>query len=499
MHYIRLLKPLSIHVVSDNTYAKVPKQFPANEREPWLEATFKTLLTVTTDLGESFYPYDLSLTIRLEPNPSKTLHSSQIDTSSDESAPKSKRRKTRPPHCRQPCTEFTVGWKARMRQLAISIPVPKETSLNDTKFTLLFSPSVNRHGHVAKNGKITMPPVLSLCVEREELPDGEFSSRYFRMIPLVDEEGRRQLDAASNHLYIEESPPSRSTSIASHVWDAGVALASSLPHLLEFRSTEDDRQSGSALLGLSKIFLRTLDSRADGEEAFNVIELGAGCAPLSASLARTVSARSLSSLGSLPVEGAKVKNIHLTLTDLPEAEEVAQSNVELARNAGLNLEEQTHNELSGMSVASNFVALKWEEVVSSPDDGSGSTRLPDRLKHRRWDLIMASDVTYNPASSPALVRTIAALWDSSMYTSCNLEKKGDVEGLPVLIALKVRHEDEDVFWKEMTDASFHIEERLRIWCPFVEGKTGCKETGEWVEVVVFGRSAALLNAREANR
>lgn len=120
----------------------------------------------------------------------------------------------------------------------------------------------------------------------------------------------------------------------------------------------------------------------------NVLELGTGCGVVGITLAHCF-------------EGAT-----LQLTDVPEAEELAAHNIELARGKlGDRIEYQN---------------LDWELPI------------PDTVTAEGLDIILVSDCTYNTVSIPHLVNTLVTLLDKN--------KKA-----VVLIATKKRHESEKLF------------------------------------------------------
>lgn len=161
--------------------------------------------------------------------------------------------------------------------------------------------------------------------------------------------------------------------------------------------------------GLKEILDLTQNS---SEEAgrLKAIELGTGCGIVGIQLASCY------------------RRCDVTLTDLPSAAEIVESNL-----AAANLQEQS---------SARFEALDWDDhdasassVWDPPGDG--------------YDLILVSDCTYNWDVIPALVRTIARL------ASIRANRAADVGSSPVnsstltVIAMKKRHDDEDLFFDEM--------------------------------------------------
>jgi hypothetical protein len=130
--------------------------------------------------------------------------------------------------------------------------------------------------------------------------------------------------------------------------------------------------------------------------SFSVLELGCGCGVVGLSLAQTVA------------------NVTVVMTDLPENEDIVKLNIALLKTA------------PGSSAV--FKPLPW-----------GSS-LPKDFGLPFYDLIFAADCTYNPDSSPALVQTLVAFSEGSNTS--------------ILIAMKVRHFGEAIFFDLMKNAGF---------------------------------------------
>lgn len=154
----------------------------------------------------------------------------------------------------------------------------------------------------------------------------------------------------------------------------------------------------------------------------HVIELGSGCGIVGITLAQTV------------------PDCHVLLTDLPEAAEIAQKNI--------------NNVFPAMGSSVSFQPLNWENP------------LPKTIQAKTYDLIMLADCTYNSDSSPALVRTLSALQKKSPKAV-------------ILVAMKIRHSSEDIFFDLMKQAMFIEASHMKIQLPVSD------EVREKVEVYVF--------------
>jgi len=160
----------------------------------------------------------------------------------------------------------------------------------------------------------------------------------------------------------------------------------------------------------------------------NILELGAGCGIVGLTFAH-----------SFP-------NIStITLTDLPEASEI------LTRNL-------TRSSLSSSSKSTiSHQVLDWSQP------------LPSNISEKNWDLVLIADCTYNPDVVPDLVETLGRIREGS-------------EEVMVLLAMKVRHESEMVFFELMSEAGWVVRERCKISMSMVDDE----EEGQEIEVFVFG-------------
>lgn len=99
------------------------------------------------------------------------------------------------------------------------------------------------------------------------------------------------------------------------------------------------------------------------------------------------------------------------------------------------------------------------------------------MANTAWDLVLIADCTYNPDVVPDLVATLGRVREGSERT----EGKNEVL---VLLAMKVRHESEKVFFELMDDAGWGIREKAMLGLGSFGG--GVEDEGEEVEIYVFG-------------
>lgn len=143
------------------------------------------------------------------------------------------------------------------------------------------------------------------------------------------------------------------------------------------------------------------------------------------------------------------------LTDLPEAMDLLQLNIQESMVAA-------GSRLLGQ-------VLIWGEDFSV-DTGQ-----------EQLDLVLVSDCTYNTDSIPALVGTFATLLSQSPAAL-------------IVVATKIRHASELVFFDLMANAGIVQVERLTILLP-----SGCDEEDENADIHFFRhREASAQTAEEMN-
>ena len=171
-------------------------------------------------------------------------------------------------------------------------------------------------------------------------------------------------------------------------------------------------------------------------QGLSILELGSGCG-----------------ITGLHIADLCLKSTVL-LTDLPDAIEILDRNVEFAQSVS-----------SGYKLAT--AALDWD------------ARVPEMITKQRFDLVVLSDCTYNSDSIPGLVKTLSSIARSSLHTL-------------IVISLKVRHDSEAIFFDLMTRADFIRAEHTAIPLP-----DRCRsETGqdlEMVEIYAYRRQINLTD------
>lgn len=134
---------------------------------------------------------------------------------------------------------------------------------------------------------------------------------------------------------------------------------------------------------------------------------------------------------------------NVLLTDLPEATDILTQ----------NLSPSTLNPRTKSSL--DHQVLDW----ASP--------LPSNVKETKWDLVVVADCTYNPDVVPDLVQTLKRIGEGN-------------KDVVVLLAMKVRHDSEMIFFELMDEGGFVIKEKCALPLPVLGGED------EEIEIFVFG-------------
>jgi len=196
-------------------------------------------------------------------------------------------------------------------------------------------------------------------------------------------------------------------SIARHIWDAGLVLSAFIQTL---------NKVGNKGYGQTKHLpqLQALLSKP----GLKVLELGAGCGIVGIAFAK-----------SFP-------DAKLMLTDLPEAEEIARYNIAASTASAKN---------SG-SPNLSYQNLDWAEP------------LPTSLEAEAIDLVLVADCTYNPDVVPHLVSTLSSIVHSKSESDSGRRTL-------VLLAMKVRHDTERIFFDLMEASHMRVVDSLVLPLP----------------------------------
>lgn len=137
-----------------------------------------------------------------------------------------------------------------------------------------------------------------------------------------------------------------------------------------------------------------------------VLEVGAGC-------------------GIVGIALSQLRKCEVVLTDLEDAQEIMQSNVDCATPC------------SGSSLKRQVLA--W---------GAGL----DNLDGSKFDVVLVSDCIYNPDSSVLLVQTLKTLTEQNPHVL-------------IFVAFKRRHDADDIFFQHMQKNELRVAEKSTIVLP----------------------------------
>lgn len=193
------------------------------------------------------------------------------------------------------------------------------------------------------------------------------------------------------------------------------------------------------------------DPLAEYAKALNVLELGTGCAIVSATLFHCV------------------PHARIIATDMEEATEIATKNLDRNRTT----EEDRGDGFHGKdSTDSSYAVLDW------------TLPLPAKIAERKSNLILVADCTYNSDVVPALVDTLKKLVDGS-------------PDVLIAVALKWRHVSEAVFHELMKEKGMREVDKHTERC----GNFDVDATGreEEIEVYLFKGNKASEHTLEGDK
>lgn len=435
MHYVRLLRPPSLDEKNN----------------------LKLVLTITTDLGDSFLRPEKPVPISVYAHTSESKDPAQ-------------------PGDKVKIDDGTALWKPGLRVLKLDMPVTgvalrKIQGMRDDEKG---APKIR----IVASRKLLGPPPIA------EIPfDAE--GRILGLSAAFPWPGREPCYTATREFMAprpeDPSPPGLQIdeeigeSIDRHVWDAGLVTAGLVVDMCRRPGEEPSRWRETPLL---RDALRSASPR----NPLHVIELGCGVGILGVGLATALRGRgpagppggqvrpesgpgrpAADSGGADSPEGEPSAGLRIgsvLLTDLPDAEEMTRKNIHdpYSRGRGAAAHE---------SLPLDFESLDWE-------DGKDGVLGP-RAGGTAWDIIIVSDCTYNVDMLPALVRTLSALHRSAI-------RLAGKTGPKVMLATKPRHPSEKALFDLMGADGWAILERASRALPVL----GMGD--EAVEIYLFGKT-----------
>ncbi|CAK7265045.1 hypothetical protein SEPCBS119000_001310 [Sporothrix epigloea] len=478
MHYIRLLRPPSVCQLGQAS------------------SSLGLVLTITTDLGESFLAPDAPIDIAVElvvetiedevdeprdgenddekPHTKKVVKTRVINLPLSASSTASTGKASRANRVQKSAAAVgsrAPSWRAGLRVLKVDAWLSKDAEycvwgtplrptltvmkrricirtadkkLSATRARQLFDSSSADSGH--GDGSI-----MPLWLDVPDTADKEFPRVALRQLLLHD--GVAASGAGACLATCVEVEEDIGESIARHVWDAGLMAVAfladtCLEQLLSPRRLQEedqDRQNAPSAepSSLSESLHGILLSQQIQESGkpLRVLELGSGVGILGLGLAAIIQE---ARRRAFYLNQARDCNTMFVLTDLPDAEEHARAN--MARSSAVSLQ---------------YENLDWEDgrvgrfgpVVAGNNIGpeSGNT----------WDLVVLSDCTYNVDMLPALVETLVAL--------SSLNRAQDAQPLSVFLARKPRHVSEEALFSLMAAHGWTVAASKAVRLPVLHG------------------------------
>ncbi|ORY63583.1 putative methyltransferase-domain-containing protein [Pseudomassariella vexata] len=384
MHYIRLLRS---------------PMLDTSGREN-RDATLSLLLTITTDLGDAFLNAGAPVQI-----------TASIYSGTSKSPTELPLRSTGSTH-----VHTVVGtWQDGLRVLKVKLLYPRRYLKEHVDVAIMpgpFNDDKSRHVMLdVKNTGDVLPwyrapeeknvgGIVPVWVEiNQGVPSPDTC---LRCLPLECDR-----DGSIATLELQEDI---GESIARHVWDAGVVTALFLASGCKSRRQEVDIRDFMPITNQSP----------------NILELGCGVGILGTTIAKLIHFAA-------EKQGLKLDQPTVLLTDVPEAEERARSNIER------NKKTSDWQRMAKME----YENLDW-------DDGKTGKFGPIAAS-RFWDYIVLSDCTYNVDSLLSLVGTLSALHDINKRNAGT----GNLEtGSKVILATKPRHDSEKALFELLPAAGW---------------------------------------------
>jgi hypothetical protein len=401
MHYIRLLRSPQVSI----SKGKPP--------------SIALVLTVTTDLGDSFLFIDdlikLSVNLYAVEDGERHMPIGELDGKG-------------------------LNWTRGARVLKLQLPIP---------------PVIASALQKGKNFRMCIKPqddMISVAHLRQVVDIKDLEGVPGHIMPVwVDlvSPSQKPSHVATRRINTAQSGPANvleveeeiGESIARHIWDAGVLTALHLA--LEVPTGNVNIAEGS----ISRLRER-IQSRG---MTWNILELGCGVGILGISVATVLSRANVQAHDDSLV----------LLTDLPDAEERVQANIQKFNAAKL---ENTRTRLL-------YENLDW--------NGGKDGHFGPLAISKMWDLVILSDCTYNADVLPALVGTLSALHAHNDAKECTNNKSQS--SLRVLLATKPRHSSEQALFELMSKDSWTICDRENLPLPVLGGEP------QAVEIYLFER------------
>ncbi|KAL8408881.1 hypothetical protein RB594_007349 [Gaeumannomyces avenae] len=438
MHYIRILRPPSFVASSARGGAQL-----------------QLLLTITTDLGESFLyplqPVDLDVVLY--------LHGS-VEEKGGIKLPVAK-------------GENTLRWTAGSRVLKTKVNLPSQASSSArlSRAVVCVRPLEKRLSAssaadvLSSSCGLIMPLYVALRSNQAE------ETMALRRLRIPEDAG----ETSPLCVEVEEE---LGESIARHVWDAGVYVAALLAKICSSNS------SNSSSSDDEKSRMPALEKILGSREKLDVLEIGSGVGILGIGLATAILGRHESA-----DSNSTQRPVSILMTDLPEAQDRAAANISryeamVSQRQRQRQQRPTEDEAAKEDGNDADAASRQAPVVDYEnldwEDGREGVFAP-KILARSWDLVMLSDCTYNVDMLPALVETLSEIHSTTSPKHTSQEDDGHHHHPCVLLATKRRHDSEKALFDLMAGAGWAIEENRTFELHSFDSAS------QHIEVYLFGR------------
>ncbi|KAF3019299.1 hypothetical protein E8E14_008372 [Neopestalotiopsis sp. 37M] len=398
-------------------------------------------LAITTDLGDTFLSPDAPVKIHFRPKlPLQESDSDGVNVLQSV----------------QPINGPAI-WKAGMRVLKVDLPWKKAWCHG--RVDLRIEGLLGSGG--GKDDDISASDLGKSLPWRREQASARSSLGLIAPLTIELDNGRGS-DVAIREFFYNFSEPDNDSitslileeeigeTIARHIWDAGLLTAAVL---MDSCRVEQDESKSGHIMPITR-------------KDINVLELGSGVGILGIALGTSIQPMARA-------QGTELEKATVLMTDLPEAEERAQANVERYQSGG-------HSDDQSTEIL--YENLDW-------DEGSEGQFGP-LVSSRSWDYIVLSDCTYNVDSFPVLVKTLSALHAHNLdYASKNDDYAAALPTTKVILSTKPRHDSEQALFGMLQEADWkhHLfksiplprlgeeTETVEIYC--IEKSPGNENTG----------------------
>lgn len=409
MHYIRLLRPPAIEVL------------------PKGRSTIALLLTITTDLGDTFLypeePVELNFALEGDTSLQDTRHLQTTATSS---------------------SSWQPGMRVLKTKLALDKPLPTDQSI-----ALVISAADTPSLHISLRSSAQLLQWHGTAKAKPS--DGLIAPLTLRLA-----RGEDASDVAIRDMVLACGPTAKidisieedlGESIARHIWDAGLTTAA---FLADACWNKDNPCSTTELFSLK------------GKKRISIIELGCGVGVLGISIAMLMP-------HIVQGESFGLAKTHVLMTDLPEAEERASSNISRC---------QTSKNWTGDKTRLEYENLDWVDGSVGSFGAKASATL--------WDLVVLSDCTYNVDVFPLLVKTLSSIHAHNLKLSAPDDHSSYTTR--VLLSTKPRHDSETALFEQLAAEGWC--HRLAVGVPILK----INEGDEVVDIYSITKTGTSKNA-----